>query len=73
MARPGRRADEFQRGLLFTLQISICGFAIAFILGLLGAGAKLHGNKALYRIGDVYTTLVRAIPDLLLILMIYYM
>jgi His/Glu/Gln/Arg/opine family amino acid ABC transporter permease subunit len=65
--------DEFVRGLLFTLQISICGYILAFVLGLLGAGAKLHGSKMLYRIGDIYTTLVRAIPELLLILMIYYM
>jgi His/Glu/Gln/Arg/opine family amino acid ABC transporter permease subunit len=65
--------DEFLRGLLFTLQISICGYVLAFVLGLLGAGAKLHGNKWLYRAGDLYTTFVRAIPELLLILMVYYM
>ena len=65
--------DEFVRGILFTLQISVCGYILAFVLGLLGAGAKLHGSKALYRVGDLYTTLVRAIPELLLILMIYYM
>ena len=65
--------DEFLKGILFTLQISVCGYALAFVLGLLGAGAKLHGNRWLYRAGDLYTTLVRAIPELLLILMIYYM
>jgi His/Glu/Gln/Arg/opine family amino acid ABC transporter permease subunit len=65
--------DEFLKGLVFTIQISISGYLVAFVLGLLGAGAKLHGNKWLYRIGDLYTTLVRAIPELLLILMVYYM
>ena len=65
--------DEFLRGLLFTLQISICSYVVAFLLGLLGAGAKLHGSKVLYRVGDLYTTLVRAIPELLLIFIIYYM
>ncbi|MEZ5831290.1 MAG: ABC transporter permease [Dongiaceae bacterium] len=65
--------DEFLKGVLFTLQISVCGYLLAFILGLLGAGAKLHGNKWLYRAGDLYTTFVRAIPELLLILMVYYM
>lgn len=64
--------DEFLRGILFTLQISACGYLLGFVLGLLGAGAKLHGNRWLYRAGDLYTTLVRAIPELLLILMIYY-
>ncbi|HEV8391889.1 MAG TPA: ABC transporter permease subunit [Dongiaceae bacterium] len=65
--------DEFLKGLLFTLQISLSGYAVAFVLGLMGAGAKLHGNKWLYRAGDLYTTFVRAIPELLLILMVYYM
>ena len=65
--------DEFLRGILFTLQISVCGYIIGFVLGLLGAGAKLHGNKWLYRVGDLYTTFIRAIPELLLILMVYYM
>jgi His/Glu/Gln/Arg/opine family amino acid ABC transporter permease subunit len=65
--------DEFLKGLLFTLQISVCGYLLAFVLGLLGAGAKLHGNKWLYRVGDLYTTFVRAIPELLLILMVFYM
>ncbi len=65
-------SDELARGLLFTVQISVCGYLVAFLLGLLGAGAKLSGNKVLYRIGDLYTTLVRAIPELLLIILIYY-
>jgi His/Glu/Gln/Arg/opine family amino acid ABC transporter permease subunit len=65
--------DEFLKGLLFTIQISISGYLVAFVLGLLGAGAKLHGSRWLYRTGDLYTTLVRAIPELLLILMVYYM
>jgi len=64
--------DEFLRGLFFTLQISICGYILAFVFGLLGAGAKLHGSKVLYRIGDIYTTLIRAVPELLLILIVYY-
>ena len=65
-------SDELAAGLLFTIQISVCGYLLAFILGLLGAGAKLSGNRMLYRIGDLYTTLVRAVPELLLIIIIFY-
>jgi polar amino acid transport system permease protein len=64
--------DEFLRGILFTLQISICSYFVAFLLGLLGAGAKLHGSKALYRVGDLYTTLIRAVPEPLLIFILFY-
>jgi His/Glu/Gln/Arg/opine family amino acid ABC transporter permease subunit len=64
--------DEFLNGALLTVQLSVTSYIVAFLLGLLGAGAKLSGNKILYRIGDIYTTLVRAIPELLLIILIYY-
>jgi His/Glu/Gln/Arg/opine family amino acid ABC transporter permease subunit len=65
-------SDELARGLLLTVEISVCGYIVGFLLGLLGAGAKLSGNKFLYRLGDLYTTLVRAIPELLLIILIFY-
>jgi His/Glu/Gln/Arg/opine family amino acid ABC transporter permease subunit len=64
--------DEFLRGAFLTIQLSVCSYLVAFLLGLLGAGAKLSGNKILYRIGDLYTTLVRAVPELLLIILIFY-
>lgn len=64
--------DELLRGLALTVQISVCSYFVGFCFGLLGAGAKLHGNRALYRIADVYTTLIRAVPELLLILLLYY-
>jgi polar amino acid transport system permease protein len=37
-----------------------------------GALAKLSGNRVLFWISETYTTLVRAVPDLLLILLLYY-
>jgi polar amino acid transport system permease protein len=64
--------DEFLRGALYTIQISVCSYIVAFFLGLLGAGAKLHGNKSLYRVGDLYTTLIRAVPEPLLIFILFY-
>jgi His/Glu/Gln/Arg/opine family amino acid ABC transporter permease subunit len=64
--------DEFLRGAFLTIQLSVCSYVVAFVLGLLGAGAKLSGNRILYRIGDLYTTLVRAVPELLLIILIFY-
>ena len=64
--------DEFLRGAFLTVQLSACSYLVAFILGLLGAGAKLSGDNILYRIGDFYTTLIRAIPELLFIILIFY-
>jgi His/Glu/Gln/Arg/opine family amino acid ABC transporter permease subunit len=64
--------DEFVRGVSLTIQLSLCSYVVGFGFGLLGAGAKLSANKWLNRIGDLYTTIIRALPELLLLLIIYY-
>ncbi|WDD92140.1 ABC transporter permease subunit [Burkholderia sp. FERM BP-3421] len=60
------------RGAGVTLQISVGAFIVGIVLGLLGAAAKLSGVRALERIAQGYTTLCRAVPELLLILLLYY-
>jgi len=64
--------DELLRGLGMTVQISVCAYAVGFSLGLLGAGAKLSSNRWLKRLADLYTTIIRAVPELLLILLLFY-
>ena len=41
-------------------------------MGLLGAGAKLSGNRFLVGLATVYTTVVRGIPDLVVMLLVFY-
>jgi len=64
--------DELVFGAILTLQISFCSYLLGFCLGLLGAGAKLSSNRWLHRLGDVYTTLVRSLPEVLLMLILFY-
>src|SRR5690348_6438230 len=64
--------DEFAQGVLTTLFISFSSYAIAAVIGLFGAWAKLCHIKALNRVGEAYTTLVRSLPELLLIFLIFY-
>ncbi|HVJ39891.1 MAG TPA: ABC transporter permease subunit [Dongiaceae bacterium] len=64
--------DELLRGLGLTVQISLCAYLVGFALGLLGAGAKLSSNVWLRRLADLYTTIIRAVPELLLILLLFY-
>lgn len=45
---------------------------MSIVLGLLGAGAKLSGNRVLVAISTVYTTVVRGIPDLVVMLLVFY-
>ena len=64
--------DELLRGAWLTIQISISSYLVGMILGLLGAGAKLSQSRVLHWTADIYTTIVRAVPELLLIILIYY-
>jgi His/Glu/Gln/Arg/opine family amino acid ABC transporter permease subunit len=64
--------DELLYGAWLTVAISLCSYVIGLALGLLGAMAKLSPNGALQSTAWFYTTVVRAVPELLLILLIYY-
>jgi arginine/ornithine transport system permease protein len=59
-------------GLVLTLQVSATSLAIACVFGLLGATAKLSGSRAARWSAEVYTTLIRGLPELVLMLLIFY-
>lgn len=59
-------------GAMMTLKLSVLSVLIAFALGLVGASAKLSGNRFLRVWFDIYTTLVRGVPDIILMLIVYY-
>jgi polar amino acid transport system permease protein len=60
------------QGLWMTLQISAGAFVVGILIGLLVACAKLSGSRPLASAMRVYTTLFRAVPELLMILLLYY-
>jgi polar amino acid transport system permease protein len=64
--------DELLRGAYMTLQISLCAYVIGLLIGLAGAMGKLGGNRIIRAILDFYTTFVRASPELIIILLLYY-
>jgi histidine transport system permease protein len=55
-----------------TIKLAILSLALAFLLGLAGAAAKLSHNRFGHGIGTAYTTLVRGVPDLVLMLLLFY-
>ncbi|HEY2132274.1 MAG TPA: ABC transporter permease subunit [Acetobacteraceae bacterium] len=57
---------------LMTLAVSACAFAASLVFGTLGAGAKLSVSRAVRRASEVYTTVVRGVPDLLVIYLFYF-
>lgn len=64
--------DELLLGALVTLEIALYSLAIGFALGLAAAGAKLSNSRILRAIAEGYTLLIRGIPELLIILLVYY-
>ena len=59
-------------GLVLTLQVSALSLAIACVFGMVGATAKLSSSRMLRWSAEVYTTLIRGLPELVLMLLIFY-
>jgi polar amino acid transport system permease protein len=60
------------RGFVNSIQIAIGGYAFGLLLGVGGAFGKLYGGPILRDLMECYTTIVRAVPELVLILLLYY-
>ena len=60
------------QGALLTVGVSLAALAVSIVLGLMGAAAKLSGNKPLVALATVYTTIIRGIPELVLMLLVFY-
>jgi histidine transport system permease protein len=59
-------------GTVTTVELSVLSLIVSFLIGLLGASAKLSKHKAISGIATIYTTIIRGVPDLVLMLLIFY-
>ena len=59
-------------GFINSIYIAIGGYTLGIVIGLMGAAGKLYGGLVTRDLLEVYTTLVRAVPELILILLLYY-
>jgi histidine transport system permease protein len=59
-------------GTVTTIELSVLSLVVSFVIGLLGASAKLARSRVLRGVGTVYTTIIRGVPDLVLMLLIFY-
>ncbi|MDC6379985.1 ABC transporter permease [Pseudomonas sp. 15A4] len=60
------------QGTWMTVKLSVLSLLLAIALGLLGASAKLSKAAVLRVPAQIYTTLIRGVPDLVLMLLIFY-
>lgn len=60
------------RGALVTVALALAALALATLLGGIAATARIAGGRFARTIVLVYTTVVRGVPDLVMILLIYF-
>ena len=55
-----------------TLAAAVCGFTLGAAFGVCGAACKLSRHAALRLTGQVYTTLFRGVPEILVVYLFYF-
>lgn len=63
---------ELLRGAIVTTELAFASLALALAIGLLGASAKLSGSRSARGVATFYTTVIRGIPDLVMMMLFYY-
>ncbi|HEY8904977.1 MAG TPA: ABC transporter permease [Rhodoferax sp.] len=59
-------------GSLLTVGVSLLALVVSVLFGLAGAAAKLSGKPVLVWLATSYSTIIRGIPDLVLMLLVFY-
>lgn len=60
------------KGLQMTVLVGLCAMGVAILFGLLGAWGKFSHSCLANWAADTYTTVVRGVPELILLLLVYY-
>ena len=60
------------RGMLLTVELALLSLLIAFVLGMIGALAKLSGSRLARSVAGFYTTLIRGTPELVTMTLIFF-
>ena len=65
-------AASLLAGAMLTLSVALGSLLIAALLGVAGAAAKLSRNRVLRLAAQGYTTVIRGVPDLIMMFLVYY-
>ncbi len=68
----GGYTGSLLKGAGITLALAVLSLLLATTLGLIGAWAKVGGGVAVRFVANTYTVIIRGVPDLVMILLIYY-
>ncbi len=59
-------------GTILTIELSLAALAIAMLLGISGAMCKLSKSAFLRKPAQLYTTVIRGVPDLVMMLIVFF-
>ncbi|MDT0501118.1 MULTISPECIES: ABC transporter permease [unclassified Halomonas] len=59
-------------GALITVELAVLSLLLAIVLGLITASAKMSRSRAAHAIGTLYTTIIRGVPDLVLMMLLFF-
>lgn len=59
-------------GTLMTIRLAFASLALGLMLGLAGAVLKSSRNRFLYYLGDTYSTVLRGVPEFVVVLLVYF-
>ena len=60
------------KGMVLTVEVAVLSLFLSLILGILAASARLYGGPISRVIATIYTTVIRGIPDLVLMMLIFF-
>lgn len=60
------------RAATVTIAVALCGFALGAALGVVVAAGKLSAHRPARWLAEAYTTVLRGVPDLLVIFLFYF-
>lgn len=65
-------SSSLAAGTWMTVQVAVLSLLVAIVLGLPTALAKLSVNPVARTISGTYTTIIRGIPDLVIMFLVFY-
>jgi len=65
-------SDEMVFGAMMTLAVAVCSYALGIVIGSGFAAMKLSQVWLLRWIADLYTTVIRGVPELLVIYLVFF-
>lgn len=64
--------DDYAWGSWVVAKVFLTSLGLMTLFGLIGAGAKLSGNRIAQKIAGAYTVIFRGTPEILVILLLYF-